>query len=169
MPEPTKGPAQPPAKEDEKSAVVAKEAIRQLASALERAEKTTGRSGAVPRQPKQRMYNIDKLKEANPDKHYRFVNVGDEEKAQARIDDGYKAVSEDEAEKHGARTEIGNTRLMELPREKADARRRELAELTNSRLKAHERDVREVIEGVAKELRDKHGLRIPVERLLVDE
>lgn len=169
MPEPTKTPAAEPAKETEKSSAVAKEALRQLASALEKAEKTTGRSGAVPRQPKQRMYQIEKLKEANPDKHYRYVNVGDEEKAQARIDDGYVAVSEDVCDKHGVRAEIGNTRLMELPREKADARRRELAELTNSRLKAHERDVREVIEGVAKELRDKHGLRIPVERLLVDE
>lgn len=169
MPEPTKVPGAEPVKDDGKSKAVAAEALRQLASALDRAERTTGRSGAVPRAPKQRMYNTDKLKEANPDKHYRYVNVGDEEKAQARIDDGYVAVSEDVADKHGVRTEIGNTRLMELPREVADARRRELAELTNSRLKAHERDVREVVEGVAKELRDKHGLRIPVERLLVDE
>lgn len=169
MPEPTKAtsPTTPAPETPSKSA--AADALRQLASALDRGEKTTGRSGAVPRSPKQRMYRIDKLKEANPDKHYRYVNIADDEKAQARLDDGYKPVSEAEAEKHGVRAEIGSTRLMELPRNVADARRREIDETTKHRLKAHERDVREAIEGVAKELRDKHGLNIPVERLLVDE
>lgn len=169
MPEPTK-PVPPPAKEVETpSKNKAAEALRQLAAALDQTERTTGRSGAVPRAPKQRMYRIDKLKEANPDKHYRYVNVADDEKAQARLDDGYKPVSEAEAEKHGVRAEIGSTRLMELPRAVADARRREIDEITKHRLKAHERDVREAVEGVARELRDKHGLNIPVERLLVDE
>lgn len=170
MAEPVKQPAAAPAQPKETpSKSAAAEALRQLAKALDNTERKTGRSGAVPRMPKQRMYNIDKLKEANPDKHYRYVNVQDDEKAQARIDDGYVAVSDAEAEKHGVRAEIGSTRLMELPREQAEARRRELAEITNSRLKAHERDVREAVEGVARELRDKHGLNIPIERLLVDE
>lgn len=159
-----------PAKEPETpSRSKAADALRQLASALDQTERTTGRTGAIPRQPKQRMYRIDKLKEANPDKHYRYVNIADDEKAQGRLDDGYKPVSEAEAEKHGVRAEIGTTRLMEIPREVADARRREIDETTRHRLKAHERDVREAVEGVARELRDKHGLSIPVDRLLVDE
>lgn len=162
-------PTPAPAAKEAPTKSAAAEALRQLATALDRTEKTTGRSGAISRQPKQRMYNIDKLREANPDKHYRYVNIADDEKAQARLDDGYKAVSADEAEKHGARDEIGPTRLMELPREVADARRREIDANTRHRLKAHERDVREAVEGVARELRDKHGLDIPVERLMVDE
>jgi len=162
-------PAGPPVEKETPSKSAAAEALRQLASALDRTEKTTGRSGAVSRAPKQRMYNIEKLKAANPDKHYRYVNVADDEKAQARLDDGYKAVSETEAAKYGARSEIGSTKLMEIPREVAEARRREIDETTRHRLKAHERDVREAVEGVTRELRDRHGLNIPVERLLVDE
>jgi len=162
-------PKAPPAEKESPSKSKAAEALRQLAEALDRTEKTTGRSGAVSRAPKQRMYNIEKLQTANPDKHYRYVNVADDEKAQARLDDGYVSVSEAEAAKHGARAEIGSTRLMEIPREVADARRREIDEATRHRLKAHERDVKEAVEGVARELRDKHGLNIPIERLLVNE
>lgn len=147
----------------------AADALRELAKGLERQEKTTGRSGAVPRTPKNKMYDIEKLKKANPDKHYRYVNVEDDMKAQARLDEGYHAVSEDECAKHGVRPEIGSTRLMELPREKAEERRREYDEITRSRLKTPGRDVREVAESVVRELRDKHGIDVPLDRIFVDE
>lgn len=144
-------------------------ALRDLAKALDRTEKTTGRSGAVSRTPKQRMYDIDKLRAAHPDKHYRYVSIEDDEKAQARLDDGYKPVSEEECAKYGVRVSLGTTRIMELPKEVADARRAEIDKRTRSRIKASKTEVRQEIEGVARELRDKHGLDIPVERLLVDE
>lgn len=148
---------------DEKRATV-----KEILEKLNRQEQTTGRSGAVSRAPKGKLLEFGELPTLNPDKHYRRVNTTDVAKLQTRIEQGYERVPEDEAKKAGTQVTVGETVLMALPREKAEERRKEIKELGQRRLKAHKTDVREAAENVARELR-RHGIDMPIERLLVDE
>jgi hypothetical protein len=146
-----------------------REALKALKEKLDRTERTTGRSGAIESTPKQKMFDISGIKEKNPNKHYRYVNTSDAAKAQLRVEQGYVAVPEEECREAGVRPSVGEGRLMELPRERAEERREEIREMGERRLKASRTEVRQAAEAVARELRDKHGIDLPLERLLVDE
>lgn len=143
-------------------------AIDELKKKLERLEAKTVH-GAPSLQPKTDALSMRGLEEANPDRHFRRVNVADRDKADRRVDQGYVATPEDECREHGVRHEIGGTRVMSIPREVAEERRRAIDEETTRRLSAHKADVLKAAESVARELRDKHGISVPLDRLLVDE
>jgi hypothetical protein len=115
------------------------------------------------------MLDATALEEKHPDKHFRFVNTSDPGKVQGRVADGYERVSEEDARAAGARSQVGESVLMSIPREKYEERVQRQKEVHDSRLKAHQTEVQRAVEAVARELRDRHGINVPVERLLVDE
>ena len=138
--------------------------LKAMQEKLDRIEATTGNSGAIPRTPKQMLLDIREIQEKDPDYHYRFVQIGSPEKAQGRIIEGYRMVPEDE----GGRV-IGNLALMKIPRAKRDERVARQDAISARRLDEHNDEMLRAAESVAKELRDKHGIRMSPEELLVKE
>lgn len=135
-----------------------------LKARLDRLEKTTGNSGAVPLTPKAMMLASD-LPEKHPDKHYRWVNVKDGQKAASRIMEGYERVAEGD----GGRSLGGSLALFAIPREQYEARLERQQKLTIKQMDAHKSQMYRLAEGISRTLRDRHGLNVPVERLLVSE
>lgn len=127
-------------------------------------------SGAASLTPKQVMLDQREIAELNPDYHYRLVNTTDPNKAKIRRRQGYVPVSDEEATAAGVDNAIGTElRMMKIPREKHDKRVREIDELHKNRLAAHKTEVQSAAESIVRELKDKHGLDVPLDRLLVDE
>lgn len=122
--------------------------------------------GAPVLTPKGDMLRIpDELRAANPESHFRFIATKDPNKVAQRKAEGYQILSESE----GGRRLGDGLALAKLPKERAAAREAAQQELNRARLAESKRDVERVAEAVARELRDRHGLNIPVKRLLVDE
>lgn len=132
---------------------------------LERIERTTGNSGAVPRTPKQLMLDASEIEKGDPEHKYRWVNVRDPQKAQARIMEGYTPIAEGE----GGRTLGGALKLMKIPREVHLARIADQKREHKLRLNAHRTELENLAEGIARELRDRHGINVDAERILVSE
>src|SRR3970040_172937 len=87
---------------------------------LQRIERTTGRSGAVPRTPKQIMLDSAKeFKDANPSRHFRWVNVGNTDKAMNSTLNRYKQFKDP---KSGDAIQRGNLQLWSCPVEMFDER-----------------------------------------------
>lgn len=148
-------------KEERDEAKAAFEAEEQRLAALER---TTGPSGAVPLTPKAQLLSIGDLAEKNPDKHYRFVNVGNSEKAELRQASGYERVPAADGGK-----QVGNMALFAIPREEYDRRTAELQRVNKERLSVARSDMERAAEGIARELRDRHGINVDAERILIRE
>jgi len=144
---------------------------RQLEDIARKLSRVEGqkRSGASERTPRARMLDASPLEKKDPEHHYRYNNTDDAGQIQISVDDGYEAVPEGECEAAGVRAQVGEVRLMRVSREKHEEEVERQRELHKSRLEAHRTEVRSVAEAVSKELRDRHGIRVPVERLLVDE
>lgn len=140
------------------------EALKKMQEDLARTEETTGRAGAIPRTPKQMLLDAREIEEKDPEHHYRFVQTGDAQKAQGRILEGYRLVPE----KDGGRS-IGGLALMRIPRKKVEERIQRQNELSARRLTEHNVEMERLAEGMSKELRDRHGINVPPERLLVKE
>lgn len=134
--------------------------IRKQREELDRLERTTGSSGAVPLGPKAAMLASD-LPEKNPDKHYRWVNVKNPEKAMGRIAEGFTKVAEGE----GGRN-LGGLALFEIPRSKYDERIARQDKLAKDRLNMHKDQAHQMAESLSRELRDKHGIKVDPRRLL---
>lgn len=134
----------------------------QLLKKMEREEATTGRSGAIPRMPKQMMLDASDVAAKKPDKHLRWVSLKDDNKVPMRKLEGYSVVPE----KEGGRT-IGNEYvLMEVPREIMEERvARQRAE-HERRLNQHNAEWQQQAESIARELRDRHGIRVSPEHLI---
>jgi hypothetical protein len=125
--------------------------------------------GAPERMPRARMLDARSIEEKDPAHHYRYVNTDDPGKVQTRMDEGYQSVPEDEARTAGVRRDVGEGRLMKIPRAQYEERIERQKKLAKDRLEAHKADVRQAVEGVAKELRDRYGIKVDIGRLLVDE
>lgn len=151
-----------------KTASEKKAALENIAKKLNRAERTTGRSGAVPMSSKERMLDMEKLKALHPDKHFRRVNTTDPGKVATRLDSGYKKTSDADIEAAGVKGQVGETVIMEIPREVYEERVEQVKDLGRRRLKAHKAEVRETMEAVVRELKAQ-GIDVPLERLMVDE
>lgn len=122
--------------------------------------------GAPVLTPKGDMLKIPQsLRDANPDKHFRFITTRDPNKNASRRAEGYQVLSESEG---GVRLGDGLA-LAAIPKDKVRERERAQEAMNRARLAESKRDVERVAEAVARELRDRHGINIPVKRLLVDE
>lgn len=122
--------------------------------------------GAPERMPRARMLDARAIEEKDQEHHYRFVNTDDPGKVQTRMDEGYQSVSEDEARAAGVRRDVGEGRLMKIPRARYEERIERQKKLGKARLEAHKSEVRQAVEAVERELRDKHGIKA---KLLIDE
>lgn len=136
--------------------------LKELREALDREERKTGTSGAVPLTPKQALLDASDLAKAQPDKHFRWLNTGNAEVIRLRRQEGYERVPESE----GGR-QVGGLALFVQSAEKHSQRKEAEAKLHNERLSQHNREVEQAAETLARHLRDKHGLRIKTEDFLV--
>jgi hypothetical protein len=167
MTEKTTGPAtseQPP----QETRASLKEQLKKIADKLNKLEDQK-RSGVRERLPKARMLDATALEEKDKDHHYRYVNTDDPGGVQVMVDDGYQSVPAKECEDAEVRAEVGELRLMRIPREQHEEEVARQKELAKSRLVAHKTEVRSAVEAVQRELRDRHGIDVPLDRLLVDE
>lgn len=120
--------------------------------------------GAPVRTPKETMLDARDLEVKEPDKHFRWVNITDPNKVQTRLLEGYERVPESE----GGRS-LSDVALFKQPREKFDERKAREAKLTREREHAHVHEVEQAVEGVARFLRDRYGIRVDPNRMIVKE
>ena len=143
----------------------AKTVLDQETKRLESVERTQI-YGAPSLQPKQRLLDASDVQENHPDKHLRWVNIANQEKADARTQtEGYQSLPDDE----GGRQLGDRLKLMWIPKDQADAKRKRIDAESERRMEAHKGEMQRAVEGVARQLRDKHNLDVDVNRLFVDE
>lgn len=138
--------------------------LKEMSDKLARLEKTSGGSGAVPFTPKQALLDPGDVVTQNPDKRFRWVNVNNAEKAQQRTAQGYERVGHAE----GGR-QVGNLALFAIPRQVYEQRVAAIKEMNERRLSAHKTEVEQMAVSVARELRDRHGIKVDAERILIQE
>ena len=136
--------------------------IKEMQADLDRQERTTGQSGAVPNASKQQLLDATDIVDARPNERVRWVNVGNPEKAQLRQSQGYERIPLAE----GGR-QVGNLALFSTSRENYERRVDEVNRVSKERLSAHKKDVEKVAEAVVRELRDRHGIN--VERFFIKD
>jgi hypothetical protein len=138
------------------------ESPKDVLARLDRLERTTGRSGAVPNAPKQQMLDLSDLKAKHPDKHLRWGTLANPEKMQSRLADGYERLSAADGGK-----QLGNLVVLALPRAEAERRIKDLEAKHKERLEAHNREVEAAAEATAKYLRDNYGFSVKPEEIIV--
>lgn len=122
--------------------------------------------GALSRTPKQHMLDsAASVQEKHPDLRLRWVNIRDPQKAASRVNEGYRRLSSEE----GGRQIGDELALMGAPRELVEAKEHEIRQLNEERLVAHRREMENAVEGVARQLRDRHGIKVDSRRLMVDD
>lgn len=145
-------------------AAEARQELDNLSKALAHVE-AQSLSGAPELTPKEIMLDLSDLKAKHPDKHFRWVNIKAPGVAERRRLDGYLRLPESE----GGRELGGEVAVFVTTERLHEHRVAQIEKLTKDRLSAHRAEVEQAAEAVARELRDKHGLRVDVGRLLVDE
>lgn len=122
-------------------------------------------SGVAVLTPKDVLLDISDLKAKHPDKHFRWVNIKAPGIADRRRLDGFIRLPESE----GGR-ELGGEVAIFVTTERIYEHRVERIKAENKkRLQAHRAEVENAVEAVARELRDKYGMQINADRILVDE
>lgn len=136
--------------------------IEEMQAALSREEAKTGRSGAIPNTPKARLLDASDVQAKKPEKHFRWLNQKNSDKMMMRTEvEGYERVPVAE----GGR-EVGNLVLGQIDKDKYLARKAREERENQQRLKSHEADVQREAEGVARHLRDKHGINVRAEDIM---
>jgi len=138
--------------------------LNRMTQAADRIERTTGSSGAVPLAPKGMLLDASDVSKTMEDKRLRWVNVNSVEKAQGRTAQGYERIPAAE----GGR-QVGNLALFSLSREAYEQRVAAVAKLGEERLNAHKAEVEQMADAVARELRDRHGIQVNAERIIIRE
>lgn len=146
------------------SVTEAKSEIKAMLEKADQIERTTGRSGAVPLAPKGMLLDARDVQEKFPDKKVRWCSTANKEKMELRQASGYRRIPDVE----GGR-QVGNLVLMELPREEHDRRVKANEKQNKDRLTQHNREAEQMADNVAKELRDRYGVTISAEKLLVKD
>jgi hypothetical protein len=119
--------------------------------------------GATVLTPKEQMLDARDVEKRHPDKAIRWVNIRDPQKAATRQLEGYVRLSEEE----GGRTIGDELALMGAPREHIEAQREAIRRVTFERLNAHNNEMEQIAEGVAKVMRDRYGMSVDPKRILV--
>lgn len=121
--------------------------------------------GASVLTPKQSLLDASDCQKQNPDLRVRWVSVKNADKALARRMEGYEIIPE---AKGGKR--LGDDLvLMGISRSKYESRIKEQERLNKARLTQHKSEMTALAESLARQLRDRHGIDIDVDRLLVNE
>lgn len=138
-------------------------AIEDLKALREKENRTI--PGLQIRTPRQRLLDAREVQAKHPDKHIRWVNIKDPEKAEARKESGYTRLTSEEGGK-----QLGDQMaLFSIPKEQADQVRKDIADENQARLDAHKAAMRRAAEEGSRALRDKAGLNVSADRLLIDE
>lgn len=122
-------------------------------------------SGAPNLTPKDVLLDLSDLQAAHPDKHFRWVNIRAPGKADRRRLDGYIRLPVSV----GGKDLAGEVAVFVTSKKIFEAREQRIKDANKARLKAHRAEVERAVESIAKELRDKYGLKINPDRILVDE
>jgi hypothetical protein len=149
---------------DSAKAVEAKQVLDNLEKALAHLE-AQQLSGAPNLTPKDVLLDLSDLKAQHPDKVFRWVNIKAPGKADRRRLDGYIRLPESV----GGRELGGEIAIFVTTRKVFEAREQRIKDLNKARLKAHRAEVERAVESIAKELRDKYGLKVDPSRILVDD
>lgn len=136
--------------------------VEELKKALDRRERTSGRSGAVPRSPKQGLLDASDVEAAHPDKRVRWLNLKNPEKVVVRQAEGYTRLPAEE----GGRSLGDEMALFAAPREVHEERVAAQTEENRRRESAHRNEFQRTVEAVARELRDRHGVNVSAEQLM---
>lgn len=122
-------------------------------------------SGAPELTPKEVMLDISDLAAEHPDRHFRWVNIKAPGNADRRRLAGYIRLPEAD----GGRELGGELAIFVTTKRLHDHRVEEIKKMNKQRLQAHRAEVENAVEAVARELRDKYGLKLDADRILVDE
>lgn len=142
----------------------AKSNLDALSQALAHIEAQT-LSGAPSLTPKEVLLDLSDLKAKHPDKHFRWVNIKAPGNADRRRLDGYIRLPESD----GGR-ELGSELAVFVTTKRIhDHKLAQLAKANEARLRAHRAEVENVAEGVARELRDRYGIKVDLDRIFVNE
>lgn len=136
--------------------------LKEIQQKLEHVERTTGSSGAIPNTPKQMLLDASDVQAKHPDKRLRWCSTANNEKMLRRKAEGYEIVPVSE----GGKT-VGNMVLMGLSREEFERRVRRIEARNKELLDAHNHEVEQVADGVARVLRDKYGLKVNPNDIIV--
>lgn len=139
-------------------------AVDRIAKNLQRQEETST-AGANVLTPKQQLLDAREVEKQNPDRRVRWVSLKNPDKMLSRKMEGFEILPEDK----GGRRLGDNLVLMSQPRERYEQRVKAQEKLAKQRLNQHRDEMRNLAEGLAKQLRDRHGIDIDVDRLLVNE
>jgi hypothetical protein len=129
---------------------------------LDRVERTTGRTGAVPNTSKQRMLDYGKEQAQHPNKRLRWLTLANKDKMESRKANGYEVLPVAE----GGR-QVGNLVLGAISREEYERRVADMEKRDRELLSVHNRDIDAEAEAVAKFLRDKIGVDIRAEDIII--
>jgi DNA-binding transcriptional MocR family regulator len=140
---------------------VSGETPAQALARLKQQEATTGRSGAIPRMPKEMMFDASDVEAKHPDKHFRWLNMADKNKMASRKVEGYTILPESE----GGRKLGDDMVLASIPREQFEQRVARQREENDRRLNSHTKEWSEQAESAARILRDQYGIKVSPEKL----
>lgn len=137
-------------------------ALKEQIAELDRVERTTGRSGAIPNTSKQKMLEYSEEQAMHPDKRLRWLTLSNKEKMESRKASGYEILPVSEGGK-----QVGNYVLSAISREEYDRRVAEMTKRDRELLSAHNREVDAEAEVAAKYLRDRFGMDIRAEDIII--
>lgn len=147
-----------------KTASDAKHELDALTKALNHME-AQQLSGAANLTPKELMLDLSDLKEKHPDKHFRWVNIKAPGVADRRRLNGYIRLPESE----GGRELGGEVAVFVTTAKIHESHVAKLKQAHEDRLRAHRTDVENAAESIVRELRDKYGVKVDLNRILVNE
>lgn len=146
----------------EPSLAARKAALTQQLKTLNELEAKTV-PGAPILTPKAQLLDARDVEAAHPEFRFRWVNTRYPDRVATRKSEGYEIVPDGE----GGRRLGDEMALARIPREKYDARVARITRINEERLEAHKAEFKQVVESVAREMRDRYGLReTTLERLL---
>lgn len=159
---------QPPGESAPLSDTEKKALLDETQQKLDRLEAKTV-PGAPVRTPKSRILDATEYEKAHPENYVRYASTTVPGKMDARAEEGFSRVDLAEAAKHNVRVEVGPMVLTEQPRKLHEERVARQKARNKELLEAHNREVEAVAEAVVRQLRDQHGIDVPIERILVKD
>jgi hypothetical protein len=150
--------------EGPKSSQEKKATLDALSAALQHIEAQT-LSGAAVLTPKEILLDLSDLQAKHPDKHFRWVNIRAPGVADRRRLDGYLRLPESD----GGKELGGELAVFVTTKRLHEHRVAQHQKTTEERLQAHRAEVERIADGVARELRDKYGIKVDPSRLFVNE
>jgi hypothetical protein len=150
--------------EKPKTGAEAKQVLDALTEALRKIEAQT-LSGVAVLTPREVLLDLSDLQAKHPDRHFRWVNIQTPGTADRRRLDGYIRLPESEGGKEMGR-EVAVFVTTKRIHEQREAR---VKKMNRERLNAHKAEMENVAEGVVRELRDRYGLKLDLNRILVND